>query len=172
MSLKHKTGRELVDGDRVWIQGHVFTVRNPTIEIVQGKEAVRFTGETHDADLFRTGYNGGRYGQLADMSYTLVNEGDTLPPQAAPVVIGGHALIITTRSDGFNPALRFTCENNYGEPKVRTLCFPTAQAAFDNEVAQLEAMLAEDEPAQPRRRDVPVLRATGRAGVVVLEERT
>lgn len=76
--MKHETklGTELVDGDRVWVQGHPVIVRAPrVVKAHDGVDIVRFEGEMlplpENESLMNTGFNGGTYGQLAEMPYTI-----------------------------------------------------------------------------------------------------
>jgi hypothetical protein len=81
MKTKSITGYELRDGMTVLVQGHPMTISEITIakaywNPIEGKEVVRFTGHcTDDKDndsIRHTSYNGGRYGQLASMTYALI----------------------------------------------------------------------------------------------------
>lgn len=70
--MKTKLGADLVNGDRVIIEGHRFTVRNPKLVTKEdGTLIVRFVGTTDEASLIETSYNGGIYGRNADMTYPI-----------------------------------------------------------------------------------------------------
>lgn len=74
-----KTGYTLENGDRVFVQGYIFTVCD--VQLLKGWETtetvVRFkgicTGHAQNSDIMKTSYNGGRYGQLARLPYTCLS---------------------------------------------------------------------------------------------------
>lgn len=70
------TGYEMKNGMKVYNHGYIFEVSNVNIQKAHdGKEIVRFTGTLTDDErndnLRHTCYNGGTYGQNADLTYTL-----------------------------------------------------------------------------------------------------
>jgi len=75
MNTQTKTYGELQNGDRVYIQGHLFQVAS----IVRGKvenvppvEVVRFIGFLDESDpLYNTSYNGGIYGAINELQCTV-----------------------------------------------------------------------------------------------------
>jgi DnaJ-class molecular chaperone len=72
-------GRDLKNGMAIWVQGHPMIVSNVRLEwqgIPQKSEQlVRFTGtctgHVCNDSIRHTSYNGGTYGQLAHMNYTI-----------------------------------------------------------------------------------------------------
>lgn len=84
MATRQTTYGALVNGDRIWLQGYLFTISalaRTTPDTAYGSEAlawlparevIRFTGMVGaDSALARTGYNGGRYGAYAHCACTV-----------------------------------------------------------------------------------------------------
>lgn len=74
-----KTGYELKNGDVVYVQGFLMTVKNVRLEKFDSSrtspDVIRFEGvctdDKRNDSIRRTSYNGGTYGQLARLSYAI-----------------------------------------------------------------------------------------------------
>jgi hypothetical protein len=77
---------DLVNGDQVWIEGHLFVVRNVRVVSAYmcmsegygpGRPVVRFEGGVVDAssDIAGTGYDGGTYGAIPTHHAVIVARG-------------------------------------------------------------------------------------------------
>ncbi len=61
-----KKATEIVEGDLVYVQGHLMTAKNVRhyFDDETGRTVARFEGHcvNRDDDIYNTGYNGGTYG--------------------------------------------------------------------------------------------------------------
>lgn len=78
VQMKLVNGYDICNGDIVSVAGHPMVVSNKTIIEDQGQNVLRFTGTCtfHGANdnIRQSSFNGGRYGQLAELTYLKLNE--------------------------------------------------------------------------------------------------